>query len=259
LNKRKTKITKRAKKEMVAQEEGSGLKNFLKTLKLNEELISMVLGALVIVIVGILVVNYFKDKKGTTLPTALSTTAPAVAKAEPGKSHTVKSGETLWSIAEDAYGSGYNWTDIYKENKLAKEGVSAGQVLNIPAVAAKEPTSTNKVATIEPSPSVTVVAQTTPVASVSPKASATPIAMVSPMASATVVASTTPSATATLASTGTTATSNATSYTVAKGDSLWKIAVAQYGNGYKWVEIARTNKLVNPNVIHAGNVLTLPR
>lgn len=48
------------------------------------------------------------------------------------------------------------------------------------------------------------------------------------------------------------------SYTVVAGDSLWKIAVAQYGNGYKWPEIARANSLGNPDLIHAGNVLTLP-
>lgn len=49
------------------------------------------------------------------------------------------------------------------------------------------------------------------------------------------------------------------SYTVVRDDNLWSIAVRAYGDGYKWVEIAKTNKLVNPDVIHAGNKLTLPR
>jgi len=48
-------------------------------------------------------------------------------------------------------------------------------------------------------------------------------------------------------------------YTVQKGDYLWGIAIRAYGDGFKWVEIARANKLVNPNVIHSGNVLSLPR
>lgn len=48
-------------------------------------------------------------------------------------------------------------------------------------------------------------------------------------------------------------------YTVVKGDYLWDIAVRAYGDGYKWVEIAKVNKLVNPNIIHSGNVLILPR
>jgi nucleoid-associated protein YgaU len=49
------------------------------------------------------------------------------------------------------------------------------------------------------------------------------------------------------------------SYTVVKGDSLWSIAVKAYGDGYKWVSIAKANKLDNPNVIHAGNVLVIPK
>lgn len=50
-----------------------------------------------------------------------------------------------------------------------------------------------------------------------------------------------------------------TSYTVVKGDTLWKISVRTYGDGYKWTEIAKLNKLVNPNLIHSGNVLQLPK
>ena len=49
------------------------------------------------------------------------------------------------------------------------------------------------------------------------------------------------------------------SYNVKEGDSLWDIAVRSYGDGYKWVEISRVNKLVNPNIIHPGNILQLPR
>ena len=49
------------------------------------------------------------------------------------------------------------------------------------------------------------------------------------------------------------------SYIVVKGDYLWDIAIRAYGDGYKWVEIAKANKLVNPNIIHSGNVLVLPR
>jgi putative chitinase len=49
------------------------------------------------------------------------------------------------------------------------------------------------------------------------------------------------------------------SYTVIKGDYLWSIALRAYGDGFKWVEIARANKLENPDLIFSGNVLILPR
>src|SRR3990167_3689898 len=48
-------------------------------------------------------------------------------------------------------------------------------------------------------------------------------------------------------------------YTVAKNDTLWKIAEREYGTGYAWTRIAQTNKLSNPDLIHPGNVLNLPR
>ncbi len=48
-------------------------------------------------------------------------------------------------------------------------------------------------------------------------------------------------------------------YTVERGDTLWKIAMRAYGDAYKWVEIAEANELVNPNLIHRGNVFLIPR
>lgn len=52
---------------------------------------------------------------------------------------------------------------------------------------------------------------------------------------------------------------NGETHTVARGDNLWKIAIQAYGDGYKWVNIAKANELVNPDLIHAGNVLKIPR
>lgn len=48
-------------------------------------------------------------------------------------------------------------------------------------------------------------------------------------------------------------------YAVVKGDSLWAIAVRAYGDGFKWLQIAKANKLKNPNVILVGQELVLPR
>lgn len=173
------------------------LKKFLKNLKLNESKISMFLGALVIVIVGILVVNYYKDGRGQNL-TGLST--DTISSGE----HVVVKGETLWSISENAYGSGYNWTDVKIANNLTTDKIDVGQKLSLPEVTAKQPTVTNVAKNLNGS-------------------------------------------------------ITGDSYTVVKGDSLWNISVRAYGDGYKWVEVATANGLANPNLIHAGNVLTLPR
>ena len=49
-------------------------------------------------------------------------------------------------------------------------------------------------------------------------------------------------------------------YTVQRGDCLWAIAKKFYGNGSQYPKIANANKdkIKNPNLIFAGQVLTIP-
>lgn len=47
-------------------------------------------------------------------------------------------------------------------------------------------------------------------------------------------------------------------YKVEGGDSLWSIAVKNYGDGFKWVEIAKANKITNPDLLYKGQELVLP-
>lgn len=49
-------------------------------------------------------------------------------------------------------------------------------------------------------------------------------------------------------------------YTVVKGDSLWKIAKTFYGDGSKYTKIynVNTDKIKNPSLIYPGQVLTIP-
>lgn len=126
------------------------LKSFLKIMKLNESRISMLLGAAIIVIIGTIVVRYFRSlDTGTTFPTGVSTEQEGDA---PG-SYTVKEGDTLWSISEEVYGTGYNWTDIRDANELSASGeVEIGMELTIPtptATATSEPTEEPEIEEIE--------------------------------------------------------------------------------------------------------------
>lgn len=180
------------------------LKSILKSLKINESTISMFLGALVVIVVGVLVVNYFKDKENLNVPSTSTNNEVQIQE----NTHTVAVGETLWKIAEDTYGSGYNWVDIAKANNITNGNqIEAGQKLSIPDVAARQPTvKTARQTDLNANQTITD-----------------------------------------------------SSYTVVHGDNLWKIAVRAYGDGYKWVDIAKANNLSNPNIIHTGNVLVLPR
>lgn len=49
-------------------------------------------------------------------------------------------------------------------------------------------------------------------------------------------------------------------YKVVKNDSLWKIAVRAYGDGYQWTKIWQENKskLYDPNELEIGMMLTIP-
>ena len=104
----------------------------------------MILGAVVIVIVAVMVVNYFKHTGSTSVPAANTVK-------EASNTYTVKKGDTLWSIAEDEFGSGYNWTDIYNTNNLKTENIEVGQELTIPQVAPKKPTATKTLSNFESS------------------------------------------------------------------------------------------------------------
>lgn len=121
------------------------LKNALKTLKLNESTISMLLGALVVLAVGFMIVNYIRGR--TTVPKG-TTSIPAATTQEERRAnlpvtHKVVQGESLWKISEKYYGSGYNWVDIAKENSLANPNrILADQSLVVPNVEVRQPLAT---------------------------------------------------------------------------------------------------------------------
>lgn len=177
------------------------LKEFQNRLRSPDSFVSMILGLAVVLVIGTLVYNYFTKRTSVSQKEAEKqteqeqTSFPAT--------HTVETGESLWTIAEKYYKSGYNWADLAKANNLADaDTIEVGQKLTIPNATPMLPEG-----------------QT--------------------------------SSTATQAKPQT--------YTVVHGDSLWTIAVQFYnGDGYQWLKIAQANSLANPDLIHSGNVLTLP-
>jgi len=166
----------------------------------------MILGAIVIVVVGVLVINYFRGlETGTTLPTG-ETTEGSTRIRDGQTFHVVEAGDTLWTVAEKYYDSGYNWVDIASVNDLTNPGqIDVDQELLIPDIEPKPPTVSVSVSSGE----------------------------LEPISGAT--------------------------YTVVHGDNLWNIAVRAYGDGYRWGDLVQENELANPDLIHAGNMLILPR
>jgi nucleoid-associated protein YgaU len=173
--------------------------------------------------------------KPTTAPVA--TQAPTLNTAQNSSSqstgelvakHTVVAGESLWSISEKYYGTGYEWKKLVEANKIASPSViEKGTIVEVPRLQMISAASTEK-----PSTAVAPSAQpTTVVAQASTSTQSQPAAQSTPSSSTQIA------------------------YTVATGDSLWSIAQTKCGDGYAWSKIASENKLVSPGIIHTGNQL----
>ena len=90
------------------------------------------------------------EETSTPTPTVFTENGEGATSTE-AITHVVKEGETLWSIAENYFLSGYNWVDVAEVNGLKNPGeIEVGQSLFIPNVPAKKAT-------------VTEVAQTNPI------------------------------------------------------------------------------------------------
>ena len=183
---------------------------------------------------------------GVSAGAAAATPAPAVAatgtttgtttnSAATGNfgSYTVKAGDTLSSIALEF---DLTWTGLATANNMSDtDFLQIGQVLRIPGQAAAA-TTTQPAATATPRPATGGVALPT----------ATPAASLG--------ASTTTTTTVTATATATRPPSGKT-YTVADGDTVISIALA---NNVDWQEMLEVNGLTASSILQVGQVLKLP-
>ena len=157
----------------------------------------------VVVLLGVMIYSYVTGKQTDVNPEGGTTTKKEESVALP-TTHVVVSGESLWSIAEKYYKSGYNWVTISLANVLQNpDYIEVDQILTIPKADPIRIGETSSTSTDKPS--------------VDPK-----------------------------------------KYTIVAGDTLWDIATREYKDGYRWTEIAKSNALVNPDRIYAGNTILLP-
>jgi len=103
------------------------MKNWLKYWKTKEPGIKKAVTWVLVVVALLLVVRYVgsvnRSGRGSTTPEALQTklpeemTVPEVVKDGLPGQYTVKTGDTLWEISRQAYGSGFEWNKVYESNK----------------------------------------------------------------------------------------------------------------------------------------------
>ncbi|MCR4325067.1 MAG: LysM peptidoglycan-binding domain-containing protein [Candidatus Curtissbacteria bacterium] len=95
---------------------------------------SLILGAIILVILGLLVFNFFNRTRMSQIGSGENTelTTPEGAESD-AKKHTVTEGESLAKISETIYGSQDFWPQLAQVNNIANPNVlSAGITLDIP-------------------------------------------------------------------------------------------------------------------------------
>lgn len=219
-------------------------------LEKNQSYLNLILGALIVIVLGVLIFNYFnksKEDNGNITDTAQSIDEQGdVTKDSLPGTYTVKEGDTLFLIAQKYYDDGNKYSEIVKENKLSADSIETGQKLTIPKLELMESVSSSP-QTMEPSPSASAEANPT-------EQSASPNIK--------------PDESPTMPSWGKGGATNQTtwgetitgsSYTVVKGDWLSKIAGRSYGNIMQYDKIAKANNISDPNLIEVGMILKIPR
>lgn len=217
----------------------------------NQSKLSMVLGGLIVLVIGILIFNYFNKSKPSLGPAQQSEQTEQKQDVTPdnlpGK-YTVKEDDTLFTIAENYYKDGSRFEEIAKANNLNdSNSIVVGQVLEIPKIELQSPS---------------------PTPSESPQASPSEAPTETPTDTPTPTSSPTTSSPQNDSSSLGTGGGNTTiwgtkidtdTYTVQEGDWLSTIAGRAYGDIFSYKKLAEVNNIPNPDYIVPGQVLKIPR
>ena len=217
-------MPKKTKKQKEEAKEFATRREIFSTPDSYKSLLYGIITVIILFIIGVGISQlFFSRPKAEIDDGAVSVSRINEAMNQAKSGYTVEDGETLWSIAEAEYGSGFEWYRLAEANKIT------------------DPTQLEKGMTIS-----------------IPKEEATKSSAIAPTSQA-------PDDTTTIVASGSSIEApqgdkiSGDTYTVKRGDVLWDIAVRTYGDGYKWVEIAKANNLANPDLIFADNVLKLPK
>lgn len=253
------------------------IKEFFIKIKNAESYTSLILGAVVVLVVGILFFSFVKmNRDNKTSSTKVEPTKEAQ-KTETSSTYTIKTGDTLWSISESTYKDGYKWSELAKENKLSNPDlIYAGNKLTLPKL-----TSDTKIAQ-SASTSTYIVQKGDSLWDISVKKYGDgyrwpEIAKVNNLQNPNLIHSgnklTLPALSKQqLAQTGVSSiipkahaeeiknnSITGKTYKVVENDNLWDISVRAYGDGFRYKEVATANKIQNPGLIYPNNVLNIPR
>ncbi len=205
------------------------LERLEKEIESNQSKVSLVLGALIVLVIGILIFNYFSKSKATLGPAQQTEAQQDVSPSKlPGK-YTIKDGDTLFMIADKYYQDGYKYTEIAKANNLTNpDQIETGQVLEIPKLAVQLQTEASPQPTASPKPQDKTTVNEA------------------------------------LGTGGGNETTwgpkiDGDKYTVVKDDWLSKIAGRAYGDIQAFDKIAKANNIPDPDLIEPGTTLTIPR
>lgn len=103
-------------------------------LESNNSLLNIILGVLIVIVLGILLFNYFNKPSGNLGPAQTEEFRVADVEKDslPGK-YTVKEGDTLYIIAMNYYGDGFKYAELVKVNNIQDpDYIETGQILEIP-------------------------------------------------------------------------------------------------------------------------------